>query len=227
MILSGSTDSPHKGQPVVHKGMPLSNAVAAMVLVHGRGASAESILDVADELGVNGFAYVAPQAAGNIWYPYRFLAPVEENEPWLSSGLDAIGDVLAEIKQAGIPVERTMLLGFSQGACLALEYAARHPQRFGGVVGLSGGLIGEAPGPYAGSLNDTPVFLGCSDRDPHIPKERVDLSAIMLKELGGNISKVIYPMMDHTINEEEMDIVRGMMIEALQHKIPAHVDGAG
>ncbi len=225
MIASGSSESPHRGQPLVQKGEALNAASAAMVLLHGRGASAESILDIADELGVTGFAYLAPQAAGNIWYPYRFLAPVGLNEPWLSSGLDAIADVLAGITHAGIPVERIMLLGFSQGACLALEYAAQRPQRFGGVVGLSGGLIGETLGPYAGSLNGTPVFLGCSDRDPHIPKERVDLSATMLQELGANVSKVIYPMMDHTINEEEMDIVRGMMIEVLQHNSPVHVKG--
>ena len=130
------------GQRLVTAGVPLDEAKAAMVMIHGRGATAESILSLANEFDAQGFAYLAPQAAGNVWYPHRFLEPVEANEPYLSAALAAIDDVLEKTKTAGIPVEKTMLLGFSQGACLALEYAARRAKRYGGVVGLSGGLIG-------------------------------------------------------------------------------------
>src|SRR3989454_4660803 len=146
-----------------------------MVMVHGRGASAESILDLAVELHQPGFAYLAPQAAGDTWYPYSFLVPLARNEPGLSSGLAAIANVLAQVAQAGIPLERTMLLGFSQGACLALEFVARNARRYGGVAGLSGGLIGPdgTPRDYPGSLAATPVFLGCSEDRKSVGRERV------------------------------------------------------
>jgi len=184
-----------------------------MVMVHGRGASAESILDLAVELHQPGFAYLAPQAAGDTWYPYSFLAPLANNEPGLSSGLAAIANVLAQVAQAGIPLERTMLLGFSQGACLALEFVARNARRYGGVAGLSGGLIGPdgTPRDYPGSLAGTPVFLGCSDVDFHIPKERVQLSAEVLQRLGGQVTMRLYPGMGHTVNQDEIDFVRGLM----------------
>ncbi len=204
---------PHQGQPILTAGEPLNRARAAMVMVHGRGASAESILDLAVELHQPGFAYLAPQAAGDTWYPYSFLAPLANNEPGLSSGLAAIANVLAQVAQAGIPLERTMLLGFSQGACLALEFVARNARRYGGVAGLSGGLIGPdgTPRDYPGSLAGTPVFLGCSDVDFHIPKERVQLSAEVLQRLGGNVTMRLYPGMGHTVNQDEIDFVRGLM----------------
>jgi len=194
-------------------GEPLNRARAAMVMVHGRGASAESILDLAVELHQPGFAYLAPQAAGDTWYPYSFLAPLARNEPGLSSGLAAIANVLAQVAQAGIPLERTMLLGFSQGACLALEFVARNARRYGGVVGLSGGLIGPdgTPRDYPGLLAGTPIFLGCSDVDFHVPKERVELSAQVLQRLGGNVTMRLYPGMGHTVNQDEIDFVQGMM----------------
>jgi len=204
---------PHQGQPVLAAGEPLHYAQAAMVMVHGRGATAKDILTVAGELAQPGFAYLAPQAAGNTWYPNSFLAPISSNEPGLSSGHAVIAEVLAQVSQAGIPSERTMLLGFSQGACLALEYAARHVRRYGGVAGLSGGLIGPdgTPRDYAGSLAGTPIFLGCSDADPHIPKERVQHTAEVLRRLGGDVTARLYPNMGHEINQDEIDFIRSMM----------------
>jgi predicted esterase len=184
-----------------------------MVMVHGRGATAQDILTVADELAEPGFAYLAPQAAGNTWYPNSFLAPIVSNEPGLSSGFAAIADVLEQVSQAGILPERTMLLGFSQGACLTLEYVARHARRYGGVAGLSGGLIGPdgTPRDYAGTLAGTPGFLGCSDVDPHIPKGRVQHTAEVLRRLGGDVTLRLYPNMGHEINPDEISLVRGMM----------------
>ncbi|MGH2523067.1 MAG: alpha/beta hydrolase [Anaerolineales bacterium] len=211
------SNNPHQGQPVLTAGEPLARARAAMVMVHGRGANAESILELARELDAPGFAALAPQAAGDTWYPNRFLAPLESNEPWLSSALAKLAEVFAQVVKAGIPPERTVLLGFSQGACLALEFAARNARRYGGVVGLSGGLIGPdgTPRNYApdraGSLAGTPVFLGCSDVDPHIPKERVHHTAEVLRRLGGNVTERLYPNMGHTVNHDEIKFVRGMM----------------
>ena len=204
----------HQGQPILRAGEPLEQAQAAMVMVHGRGATAENILELAVELNQPGLAYLAPQAADNTWYPHSFLGPLASNEPGLSSGLAAITNVLAQVAQAGIPLERTMLLGFSQGACLALEFVARNARRYGGVAGLSGGLIGPdgTPRDYPGSLAGTPVFLGCSDVDFHVPKERVQLSAQVLQRLGGQVTMRLYPGMGHTVNQDEIDFVRGMMV---------------
>jgi len=204
---------PHQGQTVRMAGAPLNRAQAAMLMIHGRGAKAEDILVLTNQLAQPGFAYLAPQAAGNTWYPNRFLMPIAENEPWLSSALSFIDSVLAEIIAAGIPPERVMLLGFSQGACLTLEFAARNAKRYGGIVGLSGALIGpdDTPREYAGSLAGTPVFLGCSDVDLHVPKERVDQTAEVLQKLGGKVTKRLYPNLDHSVNQDEIDFVRGMM----------------
>jgi phospholipase/carboxylesterase/glyoxalase family protein len=205
--------NPHQGQAVRTAGEPLEGARSAMLMVHGRGARAEDILTLVEELRQPSFAYLAPQAAGNTWYPNRFLVPLEENEPWLSSALAFVGEVFAQIVNAGIPSERIMLLGFSQGACLTLEFAARNARRFGGVVGLSGALIGpeDTPRDYAGSLDGTPVFLGCSDVDFHVPRERVDQTAQVLRRLGAVVTERLYPNMDHTVNQDEIDFVRGMM----------------
>ena len=204
---------PHQGQTVRMKGKPLDQARAAMLMIHGRGAMAEDILTIADQLNQRDFAYLAPQAAGHTWYPNRFLVPLAENEPWLSSALSFVEKVFSEILNAGIPSERIMLLGFSQGACLTLEYAARHAQRYGGIIGLSGALIGpdEAPRDYAGSLAGTPVFLGCSDVDPHIPKERVDQTAEFFRRLTGEVTERLYPNLDHSVNQDEIEFVHAMM----------------
>jgi predicted esterase len=191
----------------------LEKARAAMIMVHGRGASAEDILGLSGDLKQPGFVYLAPQAAGYSWYPNSFLAPIASNEPGLSSGLAIIASVLEQLAGAGIPAERTILLGFSQGACLSLEFVARNARRYGGVAGLSGGLIGpdDTPRNYAGSLAGTSVFLGCSDVDFHIPKERVLLSAEVLQRMGGDVTTRLYPGMGHTVNRDELGFVQGMM----------------
>src|SRR5712671_2655368 len=167
-------NGPHQGQPILEAGEPVATARAAMILIHGRGASAADIMTLGAELMRPGFAYLAPQAAGNAWYPNPFTAPMESNEPYLTSALEVVASLLARVEET-IPAARVILLGFSQGACLTLEFAARHARRYGGVVGLSGGLIGPdgTPRDYPGDFGATPVFLGCSDVDPHIQKHRV------------------------------------------------------
>lgn len=204
---------PHAGAKVFVAGEPFESARGAMLMVHGRGASARDILSLAGELNVDGYAYVAPQAVGNTWYPYPFMTPMELNEPWLGSALEVVGACLRWIETQGIGAEKVILLGFSQGACLATEFSARNAQRYKGVAGLSGGLIGPegTPREYGGSLEGTPVFLGCSDIDPHIPKERVLESERVLRELGGEVTARLYRGMGHTVNEEELGVVRGMM----------------
>lgn len=204
---------PHQKHPALFAGEPLATAKAAMIMIHGRGASAQDILSLSAEFSPKGFAYIAPQADNGTWYPNRFLAPLESNEPFLSAALQVVDNLLAQVKKVGIPPERTMLLGFSQGACLALEYATRHAQRYGGVIGLSGALIGpdNLKRNDSGSLGGTPVFLGCSDVDFHIPKERVESAAAVLKSLGAQVTVRLYPNMDHTVNEDEMEFVREMM----------------
>ncbi len=203
----------HQGQPVLTGGAPLDQAQAAMILLHGRGADAASILPLAHEFDRPQVAYLAPQAADNQWYPYRFLVPARQNEPWLSSALSRVDGLVQQIEAAGIAPERTVLLGFSQGACLALEYAARNARRYAGVVGLSGGLIGAdgEPRQDRGSLAGAPVFLGCSDMDPHIPTARVHHAADTLRALGGDVTVRLYPNMGHTVNHDEIKFVRDML----------------
>lgn len=200
----------HEDGAILTYGEPLETARAAMVMIHGRGASAEDILSLAPMIASPGIAFLAPQAANNTWYPYPFTQPIERNEAWLSSALGRVGQMLALVEGAGIPKEKTYLLGFSQGACLSLEYAARHAMRYGGVFGLSGGLIGPdgTPRNYPGSMDGTPVFLGCSDVDFHIAKERVLESADVFRRLGADVTVRLYPNMGHTINDDEIAFVR-------------------
>ena len=199
----------HAGQIVLNNGQPLDKAHSAMIMLHGRGAGAYDILSLSQYLSQERTAFLAPQAAGSVWYPNRFLEPVATNEPWLTSALTVIEGLVKQVADAGIPAERTLLLGFSQGACLALEFAARHPQRYGGVFALSGALIenGDQERDYEGSLAGTPVFLGCSDVDFHIPLERVQRSALVMKALGAEVTPRIYPGMGHTVNEDEIEFV--------------------
>ena len=210
---AGRSEGPHQGQPLLVAGESLDKAQAAMIMVHGRGASAEDILGLSVDLKQPGFIYLAPQAAGYSWYPNSFLAPIASNEPGLSSGLAIIASILEQLAGAGIPAVRTILLGFSQGACLTLEFVARNARRYGGLAGLSGALIGpdDTPRNYAGSLAGTPVFLGCSDADFHIPKERVLQSAEILQRMGGDVTTRLYPRMGHTVNRDELRFVQGMM----------------
>ena len=197
----------HQGQTLLQQGKPLNEAKAAMILVHGRGATAVSILDLAEVLPHPEMAYLAPQAQGNTWYPQSFLAPMTQNEPWLSSALQAVADAVATVEASGIPAERLIIGGFSQGACLASEFVARNARRYGGLLVFSGGLIGPpgTPRNYEGSLDGTPVFLGCSDVDFHIPVERVEETAVTLTHLGATVNKKIYPNMGHTIIQDEID----------------------
>lgn len=209
------SDSPHQAQPLATAGRSLDDADAAVILLHGRGATARSVLQLTDHFEVGNIAYLAPQAAGNTWYPNPFTAPVESNEPGRTSGLRAIRAAITEAESAGIPTANTVLLGFSQGACLASEFAARNPDRYGGVVALSGGLIGESidPEAYDGDLDGTPVFLGCSDSDPHIPAERVHESAAVFDRLGGDVTKRLYEGMGHGINDDEIEFVSGLLAD--------------
>ncbi len=213
MTQSADSKNPHRGQPLALAGDPLESARAAMIMVHGRGATAQDILTLTPDLHCPGFAYLAPQAAGNAWYPNSFLAPISDNEPALSSALSVITALLDQLAGIGISAERTIILGFSQGACLSLEYAARNARRYGGVVGLSGGLIGseDTPRNYPGSLAGTPIFLGCSDIDPHVPKERVEQTAEVLRLAGGNVTTRFYARMAHTVNQDELHFVQDMM----------------
>lgn len=180
-----------------------------MILIHGRGAGAADILTIADEVILPGVAYLAPQAASSVWYPNPFTAPFEANEPYLSSALEVVSTLLARVERT-VPAERVVLLGFSQGACLTLEFAARHARRYGGVVGLSGGLIGPdgTPRDYPGAFQRTPVFLGCSDVDPYIPKERVIETGQVLERMGADVTVRLYPSMAHTVNVDEIEAVR-------------------
>lgn len=208
---------PHKGQPVYNAGESPEAASTAVIMLHGRGATAMDILSLAAELSVPGTAFLAPQAANNTWYPHRFMEPTISNEPWLSSALSVIARIMLHLKDSGISPEKTFLLGFSQGACLALEYAARNARRYVGIAGLSGGVIGaeNEQRQDRGNLQGTPVFLGCSDVDPHIPKERVLKTEQIMKALGGNVTVKIYPNMPHTINRDEMEFVKKMLQEAV------------
>lgn len=206
---------PHEGASVFAAGTPLEEAKAVAVMVHGRGANAPSILQLGGDLGMDGFAYIAPEAVGNTWYPLPFMRPTQENEPYFSSALRTVDDVVSHVIETGIPAEKIIVIGFSQGACLGLEYVARNPQRYGGAVAFSGGLIslsnpnGEAT--YEGSLEGTPVFIGCSDIDSHIPLSRVNQSTAVMRRLGAEVEERIYPGMGHMVNEDEMNYVRGMM----------------
>lgn len=211
-----SETNPHSGTRTLGFGVPIKEARAAMILLHGRGASPEDILGIGAEVDPGGVVYLAPAARGSAWYPQTFLAPQQANQPWLTSALARVGDLLVHLEEEGMPAERVILLGFSQGACLASEYAARNPRRYGGIAALSGGVIGtddDLQG-YAGSLEGTPVFLGCSDVDPHIPVERVHRTAEILTSLGAQVSEQIYPGMGHFVNMEEIEAVRAM-VEAL------------
>lgn len=209
---------PHQRAKVEERGAPLSRAKAAMILIHGRGATAEGILGLTDEFAQPDFQYLAPQATNHAWYPYSFLEPQEKNEPGLSSGLQLIHDLIQSVADKGIPPNKVLLLGFSQGACLATEFAARHPQKLGGVIGLSGGLIGLKINKedYIGSMQGTPVFLGCSDSDPHVPQDRLNDTEIVFERLRAKVDKRIYTGMGHTINEDEVKAIRGMMAAVLE-----------
>jgi phospholipase/carboxylesterase len=210
------TSDPHGRQQILTAGWELSKATGAVVLLHGRGASAEDILGLSREFEHPELAYIAPQAAGNTWYPYSFLAPFEQNEPWLSSALKRVGDVVAEISRAGISREKIVIAGFSQGACLASEFVTGNAARYGGLIAFSGGLIGP-PGTkfqFAGKLDGTPAFLGAVDPDPHVPWQRVQESGSVLASLGAELVLKRYPGMPHAINQAEIKEAKDLLNKA-------------
>jgi predicted esterase len=184
-----------------------------VIFLHGRGATAEDILGIADELQFSDLAYLAPQAARQTWYPNSFLAPIANNEPWLSSALELVGSIVEKLGHAGVPTTRVVILGFSQGACLATEFVARNPERYGGLVAFTGGLIGpEGTGfHYSGNLDRTPCFLGSGDPDPHVPWERVLESASVLRSLGGKVTLKRYPGMPHTVSSDEISVAKKIL----------------
>ncbi|WP_263368056.1 alpha/beta hydrolase [Edaphobacter bradus] len=217
------SNDPHQAQPVLHAGVPLAEASGAVVLVHGRGGSAEDILSLSQPLYHSQLAYLAPQAAGRTWYPYSFLAPIAENEPWLTSAIRKIAATVQTAIDAGVPRDRIFVCGFSQGACLATEFVARNPARYAGLIGFTGGLIGppEADLAHAGDLAGTPVFLGSSDPDPHVPWKRVEATAKRLREMNAVVTTRRYEGMPHTINPEELEFGRRLIHDVLEGKIPA------
>lgn len=197
---------PHFGQHIQAGGKELGKGTAAMIMVHGRGAGPASILELAAHFPHGDLSYLAPGAANYTWYPYSFLAPIPQNEPGISSGIFTIGRLVEQVKEAGIPSEKVFFVGFSQGACLTSEFLARHPDKYGGALIYSGGLIGPkgTSRNYPGSLKGTPIFLGCSDVDAHVPKWRVDESAEVFEKLEAEVTKRIYHGMPHTIIEDEI-----------------------
>jgi phospholipase/carboxylesterase len=203
---------PHADQPVEQRGAPLDDAARAVVLLHGRGARALGMLQFADDLPSDGTAFVAPQAARATWYPNSFLEPTEENEPHFSSALALVADVLDDVTEH-VPREKVLLLGFSQGACLGSEFVARNPGRYGGFVAFSGGLHGPegTEWNYDDDLDGTPVFLGCSDRDPHIPESRVHETAAVFESMGADVTERIYEGMGHGVNEDELEFAAEMV----------------
>jgi predicted esterase len=204
---------PHRDGPVRQFGRPLADAAGAVVLLHGRGGSTEDILALADELYLPQLVYLAPQAAGNSWYPQSFLAPVAQNEPWLSSALRKVEATLKMANDAGISADRIVIGGFSQGACLATEFVASHPQRYAGLIAFSGGLIGP-PGTdlsHEGDLAGTPSFFGSGDPDPHVPWQRVEQCAKIFAEMGAAVTLRRYPNRPHTISGEEIDTAKRLI----------------
>jgi len=206
-------DGPHAGQPILTAGAPKGAADVAVVLLHGRGATANGILDLGHELDRPGIALVAPQASRSRWYPYSFMAPLEQNQPHLDSALRAVGDALEVAVDAGVPRERVVALGFSQGACLGTEWAIRNPAKYGGIVALSGGLIGPdgTSWPENGTFDATPAFFACDEEDPHVPAERVRESAATYRDRGAEVTARLEEGIGHTVTDGEVEWVRNLL----------------
>ncbi len=205
--------APHGGQPVLSAGASLGDARLVAIMLHGRGASAEDILGLASEFSATDIAYLAPQAAGSTWYPYSFLSPIPQNQPGLDSALGVISGLCDELEEQGIASDRIVLMGFSQGACLASEFALRRARRYAAIAVFSGGMIGPpgTPREYRGTFDATPVFIGCSDIDPHIPLDRVRESATLFRVMGADVDERIYPRMPHTIIADEIQAVDALL----------------
>jgi len=206
-------NDPHANQSVVAAGAPLGQGDGVVVLVHGRGAGPRNILDLLPRIDRPSFTYLAPGAAGGTWYPLSFLADIPRNEPFLSSALRALEQLVNEIVARDVTRERICIAGFSQGACLTSEFVARHPARYGGVIAFTGGLIGPpgTPRHYPGSFDGTPIFLGCSDVDAHVPLERVEETASVFRSMGASVDLRVYPGMGHLVNDDEVDAARDIL----------------
>ena len=196
-------------------GKKLEDATKVMIMLHGRGASAEDILGLADHFQVQEFALIAPQATNHTWYPYSFLVPPSENEPWLSSALSLVKEIVTEVNAKGIKSENIYFAGFSQGACLTLEFVTRNATKYGGVIAFTGGLIGDEikTENYSGDFSGTNIFIGTSDPDPHVPVKRVNDSTAVLEKMNAEVTKKIYPNMGHTINQDEINIVNKLFFQ--------------
>lgn len=198
---------------IIQAGLPLDQAKKVLIMLHGRGASAQDILPLGQYFNLNGFALLAPQATNHTWYPYSFMAPVNNNEPWLSAALSLLAEIKTDLIQQGFTSRDIYFLGFSQGACLVLEFVTRQADHYGGVVAFTGGLIGEElnTGNYQGDFNNTPVFIGTSNPDPHVPVDRVYDSAGIMKKMHADLTLKVYNGMGHTISREEVDAVNELL----------------
>lgn len=202
-----TADNPHLSQSVARMGCPLESARAAAIMVHGRGRDTDDILGIAERLDLGDIAYLAPAAYENSWYPDRFMAPIENNQPRLDQALQRIDTLISELHAKGFDRRRIVLLGFSQGGCLATEYAVRNAGRYGGIIGFTGGLIGP-PGTkwnFKGDFGGTPVFLGTSDIDEWVPEPRVRETARVMRRMGAEVELKIYAGMDHIVNDHEIE----------------------
>lgn len=210
---SSIASGPHAGQPVLAFGQPLGQAPVAVIMLHGRGAGPENILELAPLLGRPDATYLAPAAANHTWYPYSFMTEIARNEPFLSSALSVVGGLVSEVEAAGVARDHIVVMGFSQGACLTTEFAIRNASRFGGVVAFSGGAIGPVGTRWdeSGRFDGTPFFFGCSDVDPHIPEARVRESAEVCTRLGAEVTRRIYPGMGHLVNDDEIAWARDLL----------------
>jgi phospholipase/carboxylesterase len=203
---------------IITAGKELTKGSKVLIMLHGRGGSAEDILSLASYLDVNDFTLMAPQATNNTWYPYSFLAPPSQNEPWLSSALDALKELLDELNAKGISSENIFFLGFSQGACLTLEFVTRNANKYGGIVAFTGGLIGDKiyNQNYKGDFQNTPVFIGTSNPDPHVPVERVYATTNILKTMNADVTEKVYNNMGHTINQDEIDLANKIVFSKIK-----------
>ena len=210
----------HEHQIIV-KGKKFDEADKVLIMIHGRGASAEDILSVAPHLNVNEYALIAPQATNNSWYPYSFLMPPQKNEPWLSSALSVLNKIVSDIVEKGKREENIFFLGFSQGACLMLEYVTRNANKYGGIAAFTGGLIGDKiyNENYKGDFSQTPVFIGTSNPDPHVPVERVYATANILRNMNALVTEKVYNNMGHAINQDEIDSVNNLIFSVTKTKI--------
>lgn len=214
-------------EPVAMAGKTLGEAKKALIMLHGRGDSGRSFIQLANELDADDFVFLAPQAIQNTWYPKSFLARLNQNEPQLSLSLAGLSELLDNLQGLHFKAKDIYFLGFSQGACLTLEFCARNARRYGGIIAFTGGLLGEKiiTSNYNGNFGGTPIFIGASDHDPHVPEARIDESQEVLKEMGALVTKKIYPGMGHTINEEELTIAGLILNDELQTPSQSKTNG--